>query len=74
MTDSRLEDRHTGSRLEPTPETRTAFLCGQYDALGWVLTSPRITGELRDRIHAKAMDIYDQAKAQGVAFEEGSDA
>lgn len=52
---SRKESSRDSARLD--------FLRGQYDALGWVLTSPRIRGELRDRIHDKAMDIYEQIAA-----------
>lgn len=52
-------------REERMRADREVFLRGQYDALGWVLTSPRINGELRDRIRAKAMDIYDEVEGCG---------
>lgn len=46
--------------VEQFDQLSEEYLMGAYDALATVLTSPRVTGEFRDRIRTKACDIYRQ--------------
>lgn len=69
------QSTESGARAsESDAERQKAFLMGTYDALGWVLTSPRINGELRRRIHARAMEVHGELRGLGVHFTEVADA
>lgn len=49
---------------------KTAHLMGEYDALGYVLTSPRVNGNLRERITGKALEIKDELEKRDIEFKE----
>lgn len=68
MTRSARLDLPAVQRAKRLTAEQIAYLGGQYDAICWVLTSPRINGDLRGRIQDKALGIKDQLEAAGEKF------